>query len=126
MTAQIPVMLQMWFADGASWAYHPFFSENKLFIPIVYAVSHTLTYGDRDKKTTITIPFKERKLVGVMFPQENCQDPKAVNRSPFVFLVAYLSFLPTPNQIEAVAEELCKLNLPERGGKNTNLWIKVE
>lgn len=126
MTTQIPVMLHMWFVNGDGWAYHPFFSEQKLFRPTVYALKHALTQGDRDKKTTFTIPFKEGQLVCVMFPQENCPDPKAVNRSPFVLLVAYLSSLPAPSQVEAVVEELCNLGLPERPGQNTDLCIRVE
>src|SRR5262245_3931335 len=85
MPTLVPVAVHMWFVDGAGWAYHP----NLKPTAVLGAVNEYLQSGTSQER--VYVRFSGGILVGEKLPDENCKDPKAVNRSPFILRFGYLN-----------------------------------
>jgi hypothetical protein len=65
--------------------------------------------------------------VGETAPDNNCQDPKAKNRSPFILRVAYIKGVKLNDApIEMIRERLSKLALPSHQGQCDALEISLD
>jgi hypothetical protein len=85
---KIPVMVHHWGHSGASWTIAPILSER--YVDIVRALKTLLFYYDRISSVEQVITTDTFILVVTAEPDNNCVDPKAKGRNPFVMKVAFL------------------------------------
>ena len=133
--APVPVAVHMWFADGAGWAYHPDIGDEVLE-EIIRTVTPVL-YSSNGQ-TSLACECQEGLLVVDKVPQENCEDPSAVERSPHTLRVALLSQpvrSACSTEVEPDEKRLCddifrqlnKLPSPtKRGPCESLVWVNAE
>ena len=120
---KLPVVMHQWFKKGDGWAGHPFLWEK--LSEVVHVVNGVLRFP-REGIKEVVIPFHGGNLVGLVMPQVNCPDPRAVNRSPFLAIFAFSQeATPSKDTVEDIFIKLLLLNLPEKEGETDSLFIEV-
>ncbi len=133
--ARVPVAVHMWFADGAGWAYHPAISDNVLE-EVIRTVTPVLYSSESESRVTGKCPAG--LLVVEKLPQENCDDPSAIARSPHVVRVAVLNqpvwdecFTPEEAENDRLCDDLFRqfgrISYPTKRGPCESLvvWAKA-
>src|SRR5690349_9722551 len=83
---EIPVVVHRWFADGEGWAYHP--NLKNTWSDMAGDVDKYLK--SRSLSEEFVVPHRNGDLIGEKIADEDCLDPKAVNRRPFILRMAFV------------------------------------
>lgn len=115
---QAPVAVHRWFSRGEDWALHPFFTAR---------MGELLRALDDRLKARLPGPFEVEALggllVGELFDDPTCLDPRARDRRPCVIRVAFISGRPAST--DQVVAALRGTPLPLAPGIDQGLIVPV-
>jgi hypothetical protein len=116
------VAVHRWFAKGEGWAYHPDLGD-KLQLAIGEVADHLKSSKINDQ---FVLSSGRGTLVGEKFPDDECNNPRALNRHPFILRLAFLNERsPDKDTIKVVRERLTQLALPTEQGESDDLAISL-
>lgn len=117
---RFPLVMHRWFKTGAGWAFDVSLDGNVL--PIIKGLGSESTARDAG---TFKVPYGNGFLLGVRYPDETCEDPRARGRRPTIVVAAVIPHGMPPSEEEELYRLLRKRPCALIDGPAPNLTCEL-
>ncbi len=114
------VAFHRWFAEGEGWVCHPWYDQNGR--EVLSVLNNKLNSSQEGDFCEVALGGV---LVGESCPDQHCLDPKARDRHPSLFRVAFVPHQLDDKGRQAAREALRALPCPEHAGEDAELIIEI-